>query len=140
MEAMVSIRAELQHGLIDMLRDIDYGLDDPDIYEAVPQDAGYPYITVGDIDYRPWQVDDSMGYSAEARIHVHSDVMGRFQVNRILDRIEDAVNRGEASLDLGDYVGDVVTIDTIFSATTPGPDGVARSGRVDFRILITGED
>lgn len=130
------VREALQEAIFTRLDAADYSPDMPDVYDAVPQDAEYPYIVIGDIDYRPWQQDDGTNYIAESRIYVYSEYQGRLQVNRILGVIDDELNR---ATDIALGTGHVVTVDFLFSSTQVEADGVVHSGRIDHRWMI-GDD
>ena len=129
----MAVGASLQKGLYEHLV---AALDVP-VFDHVPQGREYPFVVIGDTDLRAWESYESMGYVAEARIHCYTATAGRLAVNELLDDIEDALNRAE--LVLPDYGGSVVTVHMIFRSPAVEPDGVVRSGRIDFRAIIGGE-
>ena len=129
------IRDEFQKAIYDILVAADFGLNDPAIYDYVPTNEPYPFVAIGDIDYRSWQTDESNGYRGEARIWAYSDKPGRRQVNDLIDVIDVALDRATPDMDNGH----VITIDRISSATSvdvDSADNQIRSGRVDFSFII----
>lgn len=57
------------------------------IYDAVPQDAQPPYVTIGDDTVVPWETQDHLGYDATVTIHSWSRARGRQEVKAIQDVI-----------------------------------------------------
>lgn len=134
--AATDIRDAVQKAVYEELVDADFSPHDPAIYDDVPQDESYPYVVIGESDWRPaLRDDDSSGYLVETRIHVYSNSQGRQAVNQMLSTIDDTLSRAELTLD----TGHVVTCEFLFSATDVETDGVVRSGRIDHRWLIGDE-
>ena len=131
----MDVRGALQKAIFEELTSADYTPDTVAVYDAIPQNESYPFISIGDIDVRPWQTDEVMGYRAESRLYVHTSQMGRAQVLRIMGVIEDTLNRAEIELE---YDGHVVTVDFLFSSTSVEADGTVRTGRIDFAWTIGG--
>lgn len=60
--------------------------DPPRLYDRVPQNTAYPYLTLGDIQTRDWSTVTEAGADHRLTLHVWSAGHGRLECRDILDR------------------------------------------------------
>lgn len=102
------------------------------IYDNVPQDTAYPYVTIGDDTHTADNTDDELGSSVVCTIHTWSRERGMRETKLIQDAIYDALNR--ANLSLAGYV--IVNVLSEGSDSFLDVDGLTRHGVSNFRLLI----
>lgn len=128
-----AVRNELQKALFDALNAADFGTLSPVIYDQVPQDAAYPFVTLGDTDLRTWPTDEETGYEGETRIYVYTQTPGYRDVNDIVDSIDAQLDRSVLILNAE---GRVALLSRIISVVDKESDGKTRRARIDFRVSI----
>ena len=69
-----------------------------DIYDRVPQNAVFPYITIGDISSKDWSGKTFTGGEYSVKIHVWSREGGRKQAAGIMGRLYNLLHQGSFSV------------------------------------------
>lgn len=104
-----------------------------EVYDAVPQAAAYPYVT---LDYSMSDNEDFVGgYRVDRRyiyLGVWSRAYGSAEVQTIMSQI-DALNEQPLALS----TGDMVSLRVERKRTSREPDNLTFMGQVTLRILTT---
>lgn len=103
-----------------------------DIYDAVPQGAGIPYVTIGEDNHNEWDTDNTTGSDCSITIHTWSRGRGRKQAKAIQAEIYAALHRAELSHT--GYKFD--SCDWESSQSFTDADGLTRHGVQIFRIIL----
>ena len=103
----------------------------PQIFDHVPQDTPFPYVTLTEIETRPWHTQTSIGSEHIITLNVWSDHHGRKQVHSIIAALDDALDN--AGLSLTDHT--LVSLHTIFWTALSDLDGKRYKGIVRFRAV-----
>jgi hypothetical protein len=101
------------------------------VFDDVPREAPFPYITIGDIDTRDWSTQTSRGHEHTVTVHLWSRYRGRKQVQELIaevDRILDG-----ASPPLSGYR--LVNLSTVFWTAQREPDGEVYRGTMRLRAV-----
>ena len=101
------------------------------VFDDVPREAQFPYITIGDIDTRDWSTQTSRGHEHTVTVHLWSRYRGRKQVQELIaevDRILDG-----ASPPLSGYR--LVNLSTVFWTAQREPDGEVYRGTMRLRAV-----
>lgn len=101
------------------------------VYDAVPPNAEFPYVTIGEVTAIPFDTDDSVGFESTITIHVWSRYNGFAQIKRIQREIYSRLHRKTFDVDKYDLVG----CNFEFSETILDPDGATRHGISRYRII-----
>lgn len=106
-----------------------------DIYDDVPQDtdATFPYVTVGDTTFAPFDTDEAVGGEVTVTIHVWSRYEGRAETKGLQDDIYAALHRQTFSVVGYSLIGSLFEHSESFLDS----DGKTRHGVSRFRITIT---
>jgi len=102
------------------------------VYDSVPQDAGYPYVTFAGTDVAQ---EDAINQRIERRVvsfSVWSDYKGQIEVMQIMSDMHDALHRADLELDSGRVAGCYVTR----KATSREPDGETYQGQLIVELLL----
>lgn len=102
------------------------------IYDAVPQGASYPYITLSESD---GSQEDLISHRVERRIltlNVWSRAKGQAEVLGLLTQMNNALHRARFTLDTGRVAGCYVTRKT----TNREPDGETYQGQMIVELLV----
>ena len=98
----MSAQNSLQKGIYDALVN-DAGilalLGGPHVYDHVPRQAAYPYLSFGQIVSRDWSVGGESGLEHFLTIHVWSRNRGQKQAQQIVGAIVDALHDAMVPLD-----------------------------------------
>lgn len=105
------------------------------VYDSVPQDASFPYLTVGDSTVIPFDTKDEPGQEHRVVMHAWSRYAGRKEAKQILAAVYDRLNR--ATLTVSGY--GVVLILFEFEETFLDEDGRTYHGVIRFRIITMNE-
>lgn len=107
------------------------------VYDAVPADAVFPYVVVGDDSSVEWPVAlDADGEDLDVTIHVWSRYDGRKEVKELMGKVRAALHDRPVSLGPGlSLVSFRCTSERSFTE----PDGKTRHGVIRFRALIAGD-
>lgn len=101
------------------------------IYDSVPMDAPFPYVS---LDYEISSNDDSLASRRDIRLFylsVWSDFKGQEEVKRLMAEIDAATHERPLPL----TTGRVVSIRVDRKQTNREPDGVTYQGSVTLRII-----
>lgn len=102
------------------------------VYDAVPQNAAFPYVTVGDDTMTDWSAKGEGKAEVTATVHTWSRYKGRKECKEIMDDVLQAVTGASWSL-TGFHV---VTCGLEFSQVLEEADGITRHGVQRFRFRI----
>ena len=108
------------------------------VYDRPPQpdDAGddesFPYITIGDDTFTPWDDDLSQGYEAELNVHTWTRYRGRKELKELQQMVYDALHRYQ--LTITGYA--TINLSFEFADSVRDPDGLTHHGVSRFRLLI----
>ncbi|ETF08005.1 DUF3168 domain-containing protein [Pseudomonas moraviensis] len=101
------------------------------IYDSVPMDAPFPYVS---LDYEISSNDDPLASRRDIRLFylsVWSDFKGQEEVKRLMAEIDAAIHERPLPL----TTGRVVSIRVDRKQTNREPDGVTFMGSVTLRII-----
>ena len=131
---MTNAQWELQRAIFSALK-VDAGLkaeigDPARIYDDPPEDAAFPYLTIGEARARDWPGVDG-GLEHEVRLHAFSRYAGRREVKRIMSAAYDALH--EASLTLTGH--HLVNIRFVFGDAFRRQDGETYQAAMRFRAV-----
>lgn len=102
------------------------------VYDAVPDAAAMPYVTVGEDVHTEWDTFDTLGSSVSITVHTWSQTRGRKQVKELQGLIYNALHRAELT-----YTAyDIVAVDFENSQTFLDADGRTWHGVQTFHLLI----
>jgi uncharacterized protein DUF3168 len=101
------------------------------IYDAVPADAIFPYIVIGNDTMRSWDNKSFKGSNLTLTLHVWSQEHGRGIVKQIMGLIGDALL--EIPIALDDH--NLVTLAVEFSQTFMEKDNQTAHGIIRIRAL-----
>ena len=104
------------------------------VYDEVPEDSAFPYITMGEISATDYGVKDADGSDNTVNIHVWSQYKGAKQAKDIMDRVHTLLHN--SSLSVSGF--NLVNLRFEFSDILRDPDGVTRHGVMRFRATILG--
>lgn len=117
----------VQKALNDRLKE----LTNAEVYDAVPQNAAYPYVVIDDTTILP---DDPLAKRRDERIvylSVWSKYRGQKEVLSILAQIDQLLHRQRLPMDTGRMVQCFV----IGKLTRREPDNLTFQGRATLRII-----
>jgi len=103
-----------------------------DVYDSVPQDAAFPYVTIGEDNHNEWDTDTTIGSDCSITIHTWSRARGRKETKQIQAEIYAALHRAE--LTHTGYKFD--SCDWESSQSFTDADGLTRHGVQTFRIIL----
>jgi len=102
------------------------------IYDSVPQDTAYPYVTVGEDNHNEWDTNTTLGSDCSITIHTWSRSRGKKETKTIQGAIYDVLHR--ANLSAAGYRIDLTEF--VSSQSFTDSDGLTRHGVQTFRMLI----
>ncbi len=102
------------------------------IYNNVPQDTAYPYVTIGEDISTDESTDDGIRRISTIVVHQWSRFRGREEVKEMQYRIEEALNRAELLISGYEFVG--IHIEQTDSFLDE--DALTRHGTMSFRTII----
>lgn len=107
--------------------------DTPDLPAGMPNDS-FPYITIGEDTFTPWDTDDRRGVYATIYLHVWSRYQGKKEVKEIMQEIDNALNRQASTLSAVGYS----FLDCLleYSNISDNTDGETRHGIIRYRVTI----
>lgn len=101
------------------------------VYDAVPDNAAYPYVT---LDYEVASNDDPLARRRDSRLFylsIWSNYQGQMEVKRIMAQIDSALHERPLPLE----TGRVASVRVDRKSTNREPDGRTYQGSVTLRIL-----
>ena len=102
------------------------------VYDDVPQQADFPYVTIGEDSFTAWDTDSELGATSVLTVHTWSRTRGKKETKAIQGDIYDSLHR--ATLISAGY--NFVTIDLISSESFLDADGLTRHGVQTFNAII----
>ena len=103
---------------------------------ATSQDAGFPYVAIGDMTAVPFDTDTNTGFEATVTIHCFDRARSQKKVQQIMGQVYAALHRHNLPVS-GYNLVDCLWDDT--AEVLQEPDGLTFHGVQRFRINITGE-
>ncbi|HEX6956259.1 MAG TPA: DUF3168 domain-containing protein [Agromyces sp.] len=107
------------------------------VFDGVPDDQAYPYVTFGDHNESPWDVFGKDGSENRLTLFVWSQALGYEEALTIADRIQQLLHNASLAFDVSDERASVrcrlEMLDTMRE-----PDG--RTRRAVMRFLINTEE
>ncbi|KAB7741603.1 DUF3168 domain-containing protein [Parvibaculum sedimenti] len=101
------------------------------IYDNVPADAGFPYMTLGEAQVSDWSTGDSEGGEHRLTFHVYSRGGGRAETKTILGAINAALHDAGLTPEGARLVG----MRFLDAETRREPDGITWRGTIRLRAL-----
>jgi len=101
------------------------------VFDDVPREAPFPYITIGDIDSRDWSTQTSRGHEHTVTLHLWSRYRGRKQVQDLIAEV-DRILDGAAPPLTGHRL---VNLSTVFWTAQREPDGEVYRGTMRLRAV-----
>ena len=101
------------------------------IYDAVPADADYPYVTIGDIQARDWSSATTAGMQYQVAVHCYSRQGGRKEALNMMDRIHTLLH--DANPSIAGY--QCVLVRYVSSDVRLNSDGLTYEGTMRFNAL-----
>lgn len=101
------------------------------IYDDVPRDAAFPYLTLGETVVRDWSTGSDEGDEHLVTLHVWSRANGRRQTHRIMAALKLALH--DATVSVANHR--LVNMRFEFSDARREPDGETYHGVVRFRAV-----
>ena len=102
------------------------------VFDHVPQNETFPYLTIGPTTQLPWDTKDSDGMEHTIEVHCWSQYAGQSEIKRMMAASMDAVDN-KALIVTGHTL---VLLQFTFGQTVSDPDGITRHGIQRFRALI----
>ncbi len=103
----------------------------PKIYDDVPQNPSYPYVTLGQSLARDWSTGSEDGQEHIITLHVWSLSGGKKEAHEIIAAVQDILH--DAPLIVTDH--NLVNLRQEFSDTRRDPDGEHYHGIVRYRAV-----
>ncbi len=130
----MSVSAELQKLIFDRLKSVSAvtAFVGNRIYDNVPPNADFPYISFGSHDFVPDDADCIFSGEHTFLLNVWSRKPGRVEAKQIVDEVRRALRRYDA--DMGAY--GLLEMDIDFADVIMDGDGLTARGRVQIRALI----
>lgn len=101
------------------------------IYDDVPRDAAFPYVTLGQTTVRDWSTGSEDGHEHLLTLHVWSRAVGRKETHEIIAAIESVLH--DAPLGLSAHR--LINLRHEFSDARRDPDGETYHGVVRYRAI-----
>ena len=101
------------------------------VFDDVPREAPFPYITIGDIDTRDWSTQTSRGHEHIVTLQLWSRYRGRKQVQDLIAEVDRILDGGDPPL----QGHRLVNLSTVFWTAQREPDGEVYRGTVRLRAV-----
>jgi hypothetical protein len=101
------------------------------VFDDVPREVPFPYVTIGDIETRDWSTQTSRGHEHTVTIHVWSRYRGRKQVQELIGEIDRILDGADPPI--SDYR--LVNLSTVFWTAQRESDGEVYRGTVRLRAV-----
>jgi hypothetical protein len=102
------------------------------VYDAVPQKAAFPYVTIGDDNFVEWDTVTTAGMDVSVTIHAWTQGKGRIQNKTLQGQIYNALHN--ATLTAAGY--HVISCQFESANSFMDSDDLTRHGVQVFRVLI----
>lgn len=103
----------------------------PHVYDDVPRQAAFPYVTIGQSTVRDWSTGGEPGHEHILTLHVWSRAAGRKETYEIIGALEETLH--DASLALSQHR--LVNLRHEVSDARRDPDGETYHGVVRYRAV-----
>ncbi len=103
------------------------------VYDHVPDDAIYPFITIGESQMRDNSNVQNAGTDQHISMRIFSREAGRKQAATIMERVVTLMHQGTLTVS-GQQV---LLVRFVSSTITLLDDGRTYQGRLNFRVLLT---
>lgn len=110
----------------DLLADAD------SVYDHVPQDSVFPYITIGEVDSADFSTKDFQGQEHEIKIKVWSRYRGEKEVKQIMEAVYDSLHLQSITMSSND----LILLRFMDAEARLESDGLTRLGEITFRVLV----
>jgi hypothetical protein len=101
------------------------------VYDRVPQNTAFPYITIGETTGRDWSSRTTTGMNLVVTLHVFSRAGGRQEALQIMERIHALLHEGD--LEMTDQV--LIMMRFEMSDVLLEQDGFTYQGVIRFQAL-----
>jgi hypothetical protein len=101
------------------------------IYDNVPGDTGFPYVTLGEAFVADWSTGDRAGAEHRLAFNAYSRGGGRAEAKAILGALDAALD--DAALTLAGFT--LVNLRFLDAETRREPDGQTWRGTIRFRAV-----
>ena len=101
------------------------------IYDDVPQDVIFPYVTLGEVTVREWSTASDIGAEHSLVLHAWSRSHGRKEVKEILGAINNSLDR--AALTVADF--QLINLQFVSADMRREEDGETYHGIIRFRAI-----
>lgn len=101
------------------------------IHDAVPREAAFPYVTIGDAQIRDWSTATESGAEHLLTLHVWSRHEGKREAYAVADAVRAALDGAMLTLESHR----LVNLRHQYSELKPDPDGETRHGVLRFRAV-----
>lgn len=105
------------------------------VYDRVPDDADFPYVTLGDIGIRDWSGKTFSGSQCSLQLHIHSREGGRKQSMEIMERLYSLLHDNNISVS----GQNMVMMRFLSSDIVLEQDGWSYHGNMRFSLLLQSE-
>lgn len=102
------------------------------VYDAVPQQTAYPYITIGDDTLDEWDTDTETGFEATLTIHTWSTTEGKAELKTMQGAIYNLLHYH--NLSISGY--NTIVLYQEFETSQLESDGVTRHGIQRYRLTV----
>ena len=102
------------------------------VYDAVPQDTSFPYVTIGEATAIEWCTKTGDGTEATVTVHTWSRYPGRKECLTLMDTVLQKIT--ETPVTFAGFA--VVTVEMELMEIIEEPDGITRHGVQKFRFRI----
>jgi Protein of unknown function (DUF3168) len=101
------------------------------IFDDVPRDADFPYVTFGQSQLRDWSTGEEAGHEHVITLHVWSQENGRREVHEVMGELQETLHLAAMTLD-GHRL---VNLRHEFSEARREPDGETYRGIIRYRAV-----
>lgn len=102
------------------------------VYDRVPQDAEFPYVTIGHDTTIDWSAKNMSGQEVTTTVHTWSQYAGKKECKETMDAVLQAVTN--AAITISDF--NIVSCALDFSQVLEESDGITCHGIQRFRFKI----
>lgn len=104
------------------------------LYDHVPPDATFPFVTLGTMQAEPFDTNQHAGTRTRAMLHIWSRARGNKETKSIMDALSNRLHGGALSI-----VGQQLVFCRLQSAATDlDDDGLTHHGLLQFQLITQG--
>lgn len=103
------------------------------VYDYVPEDAVLPFVTLGNINAEDKSTKSDDIIHMTVQIHIWSNYKGRYEINRLAEKIINALSEHQLDLSEDDFVSTAQGVD--FYESYPEEDS-GYNGVITFELLV----